>query len=86
MPRLSYSSLVKGSPDVLQLLVSFTDDTPVIIVIIIIIIVLGQLHPITVYRTGLWVNVFCCWVSLGAHFIISFIEFYFIMIFIMIVW
>ena len=38
MPRLSYSSLVKGSPDVLQLLVSFTDDTPVIIVIIIIIV------------------------------------------------
>ena len=45
----------------------------------------GQLHPITVYRTVLGCALFCCWVSLGAHFINFFIEFYFIMIFIMIV-
>ena len=39
---------------------------------------IGHLHPITVYRT-VFGCVFWCWVSLGIHFTLSFIECYFIM-------
>ena len=41
--------------------------------------------PIIVYMTGFGCALFWCWVSLGAPFTISLIEFYFITIFIMIV-
>ena len=44
----------------------------------------GQQHPITVYRTVFWGALFWSWVSQCAPFTISLIEFYFIMIFIMI--
>ena len=46
---------------------------------------IGQQLPITICRTVFGCALFWCWVSLGAPVTISLIEFYFIMIFIMIV-
>ena len=46
---------------------------------------IGQQHPITVYRAVFVCALFWGWMSFGAPLTISLIEFYFVMIFIMIV-